>query len=161
MLWAQPSARPGNASLPEQVVPVAVRREQPARRGEAGLARAAPAARSSSSGSTGESITKALGAAEGSARRNHVQDTAGRHALPAAAAHDHAVRGQHSAGDEDHIRVQGYAPARAQVTPSSFAASLRFATSAVGFFWEESSVSLLRFTQITGTRALTHGTTSW
>ena len=27
--------------------------------------------------------------------------------------------------------------------------------------WEESSVSLLRLTQITGTRCLTHGTTSW
>ncbi len=45
VLSAQPSASPGKRQAPEQVIPVAVRREQPARRREAAPARAAPAAR--------------------------------------------------------------------------------------------------------------------
>ena len=44
--------------------------------------------------------------------------------------------------------------------PRSLAASRSVFTSAVGFFWLESSVSLLRLTQITGTFAFRHGSTS-
>ena len=62
-------------------------------------------------------------------------------------------------------RTSGCSPTartpRAYAAPSSFAASRRFLTSAVGFFWPESSSSLLRLTQITGTLALMHGSTSW
>ena len=47
-----------------------------------------------------------------------------------------------------------------QAAPSSLAASRRFLTSAVGFFWLGSSVSLERLTQITGTFAARHGSTS-
>ena len=46
-------------------------------------------------------------------------------------------------------------------TPMSFAASRRLATSASGFFWLDSSVSLLRLTQITGTLRFRHGSTSY
>ena len=80
-------------------------------------------------------------------------------------AHDHAVDLQQHAGDHEHVRMQrDGSHARAtdrQVMPSSFAASLRLWTSAVGFFWEGSRVSLLRLTQMTGTRCFRHGTTSW
>ena len=50
---------------------------------------------------------------------------------------------------------------RRQTIPSSFAASRRFATSAVGLRWPASSVSLWRLTQITGIFSFTHGSTSW
>ncbi len=81
---------------------------------------------------------------------------------------DHAVRLQQCARDHEHVRMQrdgphagGWAPDPRQVMPSSLAASLRLCTSAVGFFWEGSRVSLLRLTQMTGTRCFRHGTTSW
>ena len=44
--------------------------------------------------------------------------------------------------------------------PRSFTASRRLATSASGFFWLDSSVSLSRLTQITGILRLMHGSTS-
>ena len=50
---------------------------------------------------------------------------------------------------------------RARYTPSSLTASARFLTSAVGFFWPGSSVSLWRLTQITGILFFTAGSTSW
>ena len=61
--------------------------------------------------------------------------------------------------DDDDVGVQPDGLHR-YAAPSSFAASRRFLTSAVGFFWLESSVSLLRLTQITGTLAFRHGSTS-
>ena len=51
------------------------------------------------------------------------------------------------------------APPR-QETPRSFIASRRFETSASGFFWLDSSVSLARLTQITGILRFRHGSMS-
>src|SRR3954464_6024893 len=47
-----------------------------------------------------------------------------------------------------------------QATPRSLAASRRFLTSSVGFFWFDSSLRPWRLTQMTGIFSLMHGSTS-
>ena len=131
--------------------------------------RASPAARWARGSRPARAARAAASSSSGSTRRVDHEGLAGRRDVPArrplrlveAASDDHAVDLQQRAGHERGRRGAGRSPARAQVTPRSLAASLRLLTSAVGFFWAESSVSLLRLTQITGTRCLTHGTTSW
>ena len=91
-------------------------------------ARATAGSASSSSGSTGESIDERLLAA----RARRVQ-----------------VVCQIPLTHDDDVGVERDDP-HALEAPSSFAASRRFLTSAVGFFWLGSSFSLWRLTQITG-----------
>jgi hypothetical protein len=85
-----------------------------------------------------------------------------------AGTHDGAVGLPDLAGEQDDVGVKRddshwvpQARRATQAMPSSLAASRRVGTSAVGFFWEESRVSLWRLTQITGTRAFRQGATSW
>ncbi len=92
---------------------------------------------------------------EGAASRSRRSPRASRRA-----ANDYAVCREHGARGDEHIGMERDG-AHPQGAPSSLAASRRLGTSAVGLRWEESSVSLVRLTQITGTRCLTHGTTSW
>ena len=61
---------------------------------------------------------------------------------------------------DDDVGVQADGPHGRQAAPSSFAASRSDLTSAVGFLAPGSSCSLLRLTQITGTLAFRHGSTS-
>ena len=99
-----------------------------------------PASASSSSGYTGESITN-----PSSPARTTV----------------HVVC-QNAADQDDQVGVDAdrtHTRGRYE-TPSSFIASRRFATSASGFFWLDSSVSLSRLTHITGTFRFRHGSTS-
>ena len=144
MLSAQPSASAREGEPAEQVVPVAVGGEQPARRGEAAPARAATASSSSSSGSTGESITNASGRrrARGSSRGSGRADdravqpparalvTTSTSRVQRDGAHGCAAR----SGDAEQLGrlLQVRAPRRSASSG------------------EESSVSLLRLTQITG-----------
>ena len=92
---------------------------------------------SSSSGKTGESM---------------------QNASPPVRTSTHAGR-EGARGDGDDVFVEPYG-AHTHAAPSSFAASSSVFTSAVGFFCDASSVSLLRLTQITGIFALMHGSTS-
>ena len=62
-----------------------------------------------------------------------------------------------------HFRVDRdgpHEPASAYAALSSLPASRKVLTSAVGFFWPDSSFSPWRFTQITGIRCFTQGSTS-
>ena len=77
-----------------------------------------------------------------------------------AGAHQRAGRLPEARRDDHDVGVEPDGPHSAQAAPSSLAASRSVFTSAVGFFCEESSCSLLRLTQTTGTLALMHGSTS-
>ena len=95
-----------------------------------------PAAASSSSGYTGESITN-----PSSPARTAVQVVCQKRLIRT-------------------IRSAWTLTARNYEMPSNFIASRRLATSASGFFWLDSSASLSRLTQITGTLRLMQGSTS-
>ena len=132
----------GKRQPPEQVVPVAVGGQQPAE-AEPGLV-------------------------EQDRQRVELVGIDGRvdHERLTARAHDGAGRLPDPAGQDEDVGVEAdgphSAPPRpAHAMPRSLAASRRFGTSAVGFFWPGSSASFLRLTQITGTLALRHGSTSW
>ena len=77
-----------------------------------------------------------------------------------AGAHERAGRLPEARRDDHDVGVKPDGAHSDQAAPSSLAASRRVFTSAVGFFCEESSCSLLRLTQTTGTLALMHGSTS-
>ena len=140
-----PSAASGNARRPSRWSQSPCVHSRPEQRQPA-CSQRPPAAPRARAGSTGESMTKHSRRPVGT----------GRGGRSCSVVCQNALRTTRTSAWRPTTRMRGATRRRAAWPPRA-----SVLTSAVGFFWPESSSSLRRLTQITGTFALMHGSTSW